>query len=102
MKKRPVFEQCKVLPHGVFEGFTNPYIQHQCPRQDTGTNALVCILRKSFHLRCKMGEGDQKEDWDSEVSFYIHEQSVDIKGYTYDSSHQSAEMICVLNTAIWM
>ena len=28
--------------------------------------------------------------------------SKDIKGYTYDSSHQSAEMLCVVNTAIWM
>ena len=37
-----------------FEGFANPYMQHQCPRQDTGTSALVCILRKSVHLRCKM------------------------------------------------
>ena len=36
------------------------------------------------------------------VCFYIHEQSVDIKGYTYDSSHQSAEMLCVVNTVIWM
>ena len=77
-------------------------MQHQCPQQDTGTNALVCILRKLVHLRCKMWEGDQKEDWDREVCFYIHEQSVDIKGYTYDSSHQSAEMLCVVNTAIWM
>ena len=42
------------LHHGVFEGFTNPYMQHQCLRQDTGTSALVCILRKSVHLRCKM------------------------------------------------
>ena len=49
-----VFEQCIVLHHGVFEGITNPYMQHQCPRQDTGTCALVCILRKSVHLRCKM------------------------------------------------
>ena len=40
-------KQCKVLHHGVFEGFTNPYMQHQCPRKDTGTSALVCILRKS-------------------------------------------------------
>ena len=58
----------------------------------------------------------EKEDWDREVWFYIREQSVDIKGYTYDSSHQSvdikgytynsshqsAEMLCVVNTAIWM
>ena len=44
----------------------------------------------------------EKEDWDREVCFYIHEQSVDIKGYTYDISHQSAEMLCVVNTAIWM
>ena len=44
-----------------------------------------------------------KEDWDREVCLYIHDQSVDIKGYTYDSSHQSAEqMLCVVNTAIWM
>ena len=35
-------------------GFTNPYMQHQCPWQDTGTSTLVCILRKSVHLRCKM------------------------------------------------
>ena len=48
------FEQCKVLRHSVFEGFTHPYMQHQCPRQDTGTSTLVCILRKSVHLRCKM------------------------------------------------
>ena len=39
-----------------------------------------------------------KEDWDREVCFYIHEQSVDIKGYTYDSLHQSAEMLCVVNS----
>ena len=49
-----------------------------------------------------MQEVDQQEDWDREVCFYIHEQSVDIKGYTYDSSHQSAEMLCVVNIAIWM
>ena len=36
-----------------FEGFTNPYMQHQCPRQYTGTSTLVCILRKSVHLRYK-------------------------------------------------
>ena len=53
-EKSLYLEQCKVLHHGVFEGFTNPYMQHQCPRQDTGTSALVCILRKSVHLRCKM------------------------------------------------
>ena len=49
-----------------------------------------------------MLEGDQKEDLDRKVCFYIHERSVDIKGYTYDSSHQSDEMLCVVNTAIWM
>ena len=44
----------------------------------------------------------EKEDWDREVCFYIHEQSVDIKGYTFDKSHRSAEMLCVVNTVIWM
>ena len=39
---------------------------------------------------------------DREVCFYIHEQSVNIKGYTYDSSHQRAEMLGVVNTAIWL
>ena len=29
-----IFERCKVLHHGVFKGFTNPNMQHQCPRQD--------------------------------------------------------------------
>ena len=30
-------------------------MQHPCPRQDTGTSALVCILRKSVHsdARCE-------------------------------------------------
>ena len=93
-EEKGLYWNSAVLHHGVFEGFTN--MQHQCPRQDTGTSALVCILRKSVHLRCK------KEEWDREVCFNIHEQSVDIKGYTYDSSHQSAEMLCVVNTAIWM
>ena len=77
-------------------------MQHQCPLQDTGTSTLMCILMKSVHLRRKMCEGYQKEDWDREVCIYIHEQSVDIKGYTYDNSHQSDEMLCVVNTAIWM
>ena len=26
------------------------YLTVQCPRQDTGTSTLVCILRKSIHL----------------------------------------------------
>ena len=29
-------------------------------------------------------------------------KSVDIKGYIYDSSHRSAEILCVVNTVIWM
>ena len=33
---------------------SNPYMEHQFPHQDTGTSALVCILRKSVHLRCNM------------------------------------------------
>ena len=35
-------------------------------------------------------------------SAFTSMSSVDIKGYIYDSSHKSAEMQCVLNTAIWM
>ena len=53
-EEKGLYLNSAVLHHGVFEGFTNPYMQHQCPRQDTGTSTLVCILRKSVHLRCKM------------------------------------------------
>ena len=45
----------KVLRHGVFEGFTNLYMQHQCSRQDTGTSTLVLCLGSQFtsDARCE-------------------------------------------------
>ena len=73
------------------------------PQQDTGTSTLVCIRQEDISPQMPDAEKEIRR-WIgiAKSAFTSMSKSVDIIGCTYDSSHQSAAMLCVVNTAIWM
>ena len=77
-------------------------MQHQCPRRDTGTSTLVVYLGCQFISDARCDKEIRRIGIAKSAFTSMRKVLTSRDIYIYDSSHQSAEMLCVVNIAIWM